>query len=102
MANRQNNELDNYRKSTNGQYGHRFINSGNTSPSGEYYVAIEAWEDSVISYDSNIDPEDRFITSDEFGGDVSQTSLTINEGKLIAGSMTNVEVISGKVLVYLK
>tara|TARA_R110002124_G_scaffold281430_1_gene455709 strand:- start:68164 stop:68472 length:309 start_codon:yes stop_codon:yes gene_type:complete len=102
MVNRQGDSNGNYQKTSNGQFGHRFLTSAAASPEGEYYGAIEAWSDSVISYDSEVDPKDNSISTDEFGGETSQTALTITEGKLIAGSITNIVVTSGKIIAYLK
>lgn len=101
MKNRQNDPTGNYQKASNGKFGHRFIKAGETSPTGEYYVLIEAWEDSTVSYESKANPKDKTLDNSEMGGDRSQTDRNIPDGKAIGGSITNVEVTTGLILAYL-
>lgn len=101
MKNRQNDPTGNYQKASNGKFGHRFITAGETSPAGEFYVLIEAWADSTVSYESKPNSNDPTMDNGTFGGERSQSALEMTEGKTIGGSITNVEVTSGTILAYL-
>lgn len=75
-----------------GQYGHRFLDTAETSVSGEVFAVVEADEDGTsINYTSNADH-----------GDSGNTGYAMYAGKRLYGKITDITVVSGSVTCYIK
>ena len=74
-----------------GDYGLRVLTTGEFSVEGEYFGAIQAITDSTISF-----------TSDAEGGDTSIVNLDLIAGQTIYGNLTDVTMVAGKIVAYLR
>ena len=70
-----------------GQKGHEWVGTGETTTSGKWYVAIQAAEDSVVTY-TDKQTETTF------------TSKSIPAGLVIVGKLEDLTVTSGNVIAY--
>ena len=60
-----------YQQASLGGYGHNIVSEGETTPSTKVYFSIQALEDSVVSYDSDLQNSE---------GDSSVTDLVLKSG----------------------
>lgn len=85
---------NNFNDAVMGQNGIRILTTGQTSPTGETYVAVQALKNSVISASLNANS----VTGEI--GDDSITNLELDQFGCIPTSMHNVVVTSGIVCCY--
>jgi hypothetical protein len=87
-----------FQKAMVGGFGHDFLVAADgTSPVGVFFQFLEAWEDSVISYQSIPEPSDMNGQAHES----VVTSRSFTKGQAISGRITEVTVVSGEVIAYL-
>lgn len=80
-----------FQKISFGDYGLRVLTTGEYSPEGEYFGALQAITDSTISF-----------TSDAAAGDTDIINLDLIAGQTIYGNLTDVTMVAGKIVAYLR
>lgn len=79
-----------YQKAKLGQFGLRVLDTGDSSPSGEYYHTIRPLKNSSFTADNNTT-----------GGDTSISIVNVEAGCDVVGHFDNVSCSHGKVICYL-
>ena len=74
-----------------GDFGLRVLTTGEVSQEGEYFGAMQAITDSIISF-----------ISDTEGGDTDIVNLDLIAGQTIYGNLTDVTMVAGKIIAYLR
>ena len=74
-----------------GDFGLRVLTTGEVSLVGEYFGAMQAITDSTISF-----------ISDAEGGDTDIVNLDLIAGQTIYGNLTDVTMVAGKIIAYLR
>jgi|TARA_R110000868_G_scaffold140788_1_gene356797 hypothetical protein len=80
-----------FQKLSFGDNGLRVVNAGSTTTAGESFGAIQVLEAATISCDI-----------DAIGGDAAISSLALSSGTIIYGNFDDINVVSGKIIAYLR
>ena len=73
-----------------GDFGHEYIVAATpTTEAGKFYIALQVLEDSVVTYKTDLK-----------GTKTTFTSVSVSQGDVIYGAITEVNVVSGRVRAY--
>lgn len=86
-----------------GRFGHNILTSSSDTTDPEvYYAGFQVISAAVVSYKSTPEEGDkRGNSNDNYGGDASQTDLSLPAGFAVFGRLSEIDVTSGSIIAYL-